>query len=568
MKAGEFSEFEYAELSHDPELKAGIYQEVRSQLVKLLYQFADRKLGIESEEDLKDHIYERQQVTTRFFMILSQFDSNYQDLDDLYFADTSALLTFFKIKVGQLAKDLEKREHLDLHPDKPFLDELGDFCLSIQDRVKYIQYRNLAMKILTDLRLDLFTINLISQYMFHQQDAAYDIRELAIYYKQDYGYQIAKLVSEIILRFIQLHKIQSDQSISISDRMQLERELMEEIDERIFVHQNQKKEDVYNRIKRIIQFGYTLTELTKGIRNNQSMEADVNRTQVLELLGNPEYSSLIDGFLFEDMFYQGFLGNKGLSVKLQLLEKILKGYEADHYDDRTLAVAMLHLHNTDPDTPRISFYRILAALVDKKPVMIGTYTSLLMSLRNILNHIWKDSSMTPPLPLVLHIWKTFDVMLRHYIRNFQEYTDVTEICEHSFNKVFIYNITRRPAKVETSEDRKKEFEKVITRKYDLSDILIPLPNALEVCPDLIDSHFIPVDDLFLKLKPGVSPRQDARIKALIMHSREDLTLWLQRTRMQKLQSNLMMKESFSSELEELTSQIPLKNTESLKKRIK
>lgn len=568
MEAGDYSEFEYAELSHDPELRSSIYQEVRSQLVKLLYSFTDRKLGIKTDKDLKNFIYERQQVTTRFYMILSQFDDQYNDLDDLYFAKSTAMLSFFKIKIGQMANDLEKREHLDLHPDKEFEEEITKFCLSIQDRVKYIQYKNMAMKILMELRLDLFTINLISQYMFHQKDAAYDIRELAIYYKQDYGFQIARLISEIILRFIHLHRIKGDKNISLSDRMQLERELTEEIDELIFVYKPEDKEYVYNRVSRIVRFGYTVTEITQILKKGESDDTEQYRIQLLDLLGNPEYSSLVDGFLFEDIFYQGFLGNKGLNAKLRLIDKILKGYRVQHNDDRTLAVALLHLHNTDPDTQRVSFYRILAALVEKQPTMVRTYESFLLSLRDILNGIWKDKNWQPPLALVLHLWKTFDIMLRHYIKNFQEYTDVTNICEQSFNKVFIYNITRRPAKVIASEQRKKDFEKVITRMYDLSDIYIPIPNVLEVCPDLLDSHFQMVDDLFVKLKPGVSPKQDIRLKALILHSREDLTLWLQRTRMEKLQSNLMLKESFTSELESLTQQIPLKDTSVLDKHMK
>ncbi|MDA3850783.1 MAG: hypothetical protein PF447_05885 [Spirochaetaceae bacterium] len=568
MEAGQYSEFEYAELSHDPELKDNIFKEVRSQLVNLLYHFADRKLGIKDESDMKNKIYERQQVTTRYFVMLNHFDSQYQDLDDLYFSDSKQLLTYFNIKMGQMASELEKRENLDLYPDEEFTEELSSFCLSIKDRVKYIQYKNLAMKILKNLKLDLFIINLISQYMFREQDAAYDIRELAIYYKQDYGFQIAKLVSEIILRFIQLHQIQGDRSIGIADRIQLERGITEEIDQRIFVYRLDEKEMVYNRIKRIIKFGYTLTELTKGLRNLDSGEADAKRIQLLDLLGNHEFSNLIDGFLFEDMFNIGFDGNKGLNSKLSLLDKILKGYMVDHYDDRTLAVALLHLHNTDPDTQRISFYRIISALIEQRPEMVKTYTSYLLSLREILNRIWKEKDFAPPLPLVLHLWKTFDVMLRYYVRNFQEIVDVTKICEQSFNRVFIYNITRRPASVSPAAEKKKDFEKVISNKYDMGDIFIPLPNVLEICPDLMDSHFDVVDDIFVKLKKGYTARSDRRIKALILHSREDITLWLQRTRLKKLSSNLMMKENFSDELEALTEKIPLKDTSILDKHLK
>ena len=75
MKAGDYSEFEYAELSHDPELKEGIFQEVRSQLVKLLYDFADTKLGIENEDDLKDH---QDQRSVLYMAFLSYGDLGFE----------------------------------------------------------------------------------------------------------------------------------------------------------------------------------------------------------------------------------------------------------------------------------------------------------------------------------------------------------------------------------------------------------------------------------------------------------------------------------------------------------
>jgi hypothetical protein len=130
------------------------------------------------------------------------------------------------------------------------------------------------------------------------------------------------------------------------------------------------------------------------------------------------------------------------------------------------------------------------------------------------------------------------------------------------------NITRRPASVSPAAEKKKDFEKVISNKYDMGDIFIPLPNVLEICPDLMDSHFDVVDDIFVKLKKGYTARSDRRIKALILHSREDITLWLQRTRLKKLSSNLMMKENFSDELEALTEKIPLKDTSILDKHLK
>lgn len=547
------STFSYAELEEYPGIKDNIYQEVKSQMINALYHFADRKLGIKNEEDIKDHVYDRQQVTTQFFLALGKFNRDYPDLDTLYFAEPRAIFLALDIRLEQAATLLKEKEHLDVFPDEELRKVLEEFSESIQHRVKFIQFRNRAKEILKGLKLDLFTINLISQYMFQSQDASWDIRELESFYDGDYGFEVAKLISEIFLRFIQLFNLQSEIQGSADEREKVEKELLQEIDERIFIYLPKEREELFDRIRKIIRMGYTLTELNKKIRSGNSDLASGALIDLKEIISKKDYAVLIDGFLFEDIFNTAMDGLPDFTSRIDLIRLVITGYHQGLYDVRVYAQALIYFYTPSVKNNNHSYYRMLGAGCLKSMDYMKYYMELIIGFRDILNRAWRDPKMTMPFPVLMYTWRLFEQMLRFMLMNLQEKTDVTQVCEQSFNQVFIYNITRRPISVEYSKPRKESFEKVISQKYSTSDIYIPRKSVEEYCPELLTTHFEMVDHLFMKLRDYVSYNSTPALKKLVLYHREDLALWLQRTRLQKISGNAFLKKSLSEEIAELES---------------
>ncbi len=549
------STFSYAELEAYPGLKESIYREVKSQMVNDLYRFADRKLGIKTEEDIKNHVYDRQQVTTQFFLALNQFNREFPDLDTLYFAEPRAIFLALDLRLEQAATALKEKEHLDVFPDDPFRKVLEEYSQSVQQRVKFIQFRNRAKEVMKNLRLDLFIVNLISLYMFEKQNASWDIRDLDAFYDADYGYEVAKLISEIFLRFIQLYEIQSEAGSSLEERLKVEQELTAEIDERIFVYLPHEREELFDRIRRIIRMGYTLTELNKKIRTGAPAIKSRALTDLKEIIGKRDYAVLIDGFLFEDIFNTAMDGLSDFLSRIGLIRQIVTGFIDGLYDIRVYAQALIYFYSPSESNNNHSYYRMLGAACLKSDEYIPYYTDLLIAFRDLLNRVWKDPGLNRnkfPFPVLMYTWRLFERMLRFLLTNLQERTDVTRVCEMSFNQIFIYNITRRPVSVEFSKPRKEEFEKVIAQKYSTRDIYIPRSSVEKYCPSLITTHFETADNLFMKLKPNVSYKENLTLKKLVLYHREDLSLWLQRTRLEKITGSDFLKKSLSREMEELS----------------
>ncbi|MDC7218490.1 MAG: hypothetical protein PQJ59_01015 [Spirochaetales bacterium] len=545
------STFSYAELEGYPGLKESIYQEVKSQMVNQLYRFADRKLGIHSEEDIKEHVYDRQQVTTQFFIALSGFNRDFPDLDTLYFAEPRAVFLSLDLKLEEVAKILKEKEHLDVFPDEAFRKVLEDYSLSIQQRVKFIQFRNRAKEVLKNIKLDLFTINLISLYMFDKQDASWDIRELEAFYDGDYGYEVAKLVAEIFLRFVQLYELQSDSRSSLSDRAKVEQELIGEIDERIFIYLPKEREELFARIRKIIRTGYTLTELNKKIRSGSPALKSLALSDLKEIMAKRDYATLIDGFLFEDLFLTAMDGLADFMSRVSLIRQIVKGYYEGLYDVRVYAQALIYFYTPSEKNNNHSYYRMLGAACLKGKEYMDVFVDLIVTFRDLLNRAWREPQDVLPFPVLMYTWRLFEFMLKFMLTNLQEKTDVTQVCEMSFNQVFIYNITRRPISVEYSKPRKESFEKMIAAKYSTRDIYIPRTSVEKNCPSLIHTHFETVDNLFMKLKDNVSYKENIALKKLILYNREDLGLWLQRTRLEKISESEFLRKSLSEEIAEL-----------------
>lgn len=546
-----FSTFSYGELNDFPGIKESIYQEVKSQMVQELYAFADRHLGIGDADAIKDHVYDRQRVTTQFFLALSQFNREYPDLDTLYFAEPRKVFLALDLRIEQAAAKLKEQENLDLFPDQQLRDALESFTASIQQKVKFIQFRNRAKEILKTLKLDLFTINLISQYMFEKQDASWDIRELESFYDTDYGYEVAHLLAEIFLRFVQLFDLQSEKGSTLEERMAIEKELNEEIDERIFVYLPHEREELFDRIKKIIRMGYTLTELNRKIRSGNPVLIEGGVTDLMEMISRKDYSVLIDGFLFEDIFVTAMNGLDQFGPRIALLAKIIKGFHEGFYDVRVYAQALVYFFTPTAQNNNHSYYRMLGAACLKSMDYMRMYEEILIGLRDILNHIWKNPQWEMPFPVLMYTWRLFEQMLKFMMNNLQEQTDVTRVCESSFNQIFIYNITRRPVSVDYSKPRKESFEKMISQKYSSRDIFIPRSSVEKYCPAMIHTHFEEVDELFMKLKEFVNYRDNMALKKLVLYHRENLTQWLQRTRLQKLSSNRVLSQVKSDEVAEL-----------------
>lgn len=545
------STFTYTELNNYPGIKESIYQEVKSQMIGDLYAFADRKLGIVTEEDIKHHVYDRQQVTTHFFTALSQFNRQFPDLDTLYFSDPRAIFLALDLKLDQTAAMLKEKEGIDVFPDEALRETLETFSKSIQPRVKFIQFRNRAKDVLKTLKLDLFTINLISLYMFDRQDASWDIRELESLYDKDYGYEVAQLISEIFLRFIQLFDLQSEHGSSIEERLKVEKELMDEIEERIFVYLPHEREELFDRIRKTIRLGYTLTELNKKIRTGSPAVIKRALADLKEIITKKEYALLIDGFLFEDIFNTAMDGMVDFNSRIELIQIIITGFFEGLYDVRVYAQALTYFFTPSDKHNQHSYYRMLGVACLKSDLYMKYFMELAIGFRDILNKTWRDPEFSLPFPILMYTWRLFEQMLRFMMNNLQERTDVTLICEQSFNQVFIYNVTRRPTTVEFSVPRKEGFEKVIAQKYSQADIYVLRGNVEKHCPELVKSHFDSVDHLFMKLKPNVSYSDSLKLKKLVLYHREDLSLWLQRTRLEKITSNDFLKETLSEELTEL-----------------
>ena len=545
------STFSYAELNDYVGLKESIYQEVKSQMISELYRFADRKLGIETEEDIKNHVYDRQQVTTQFFLALGKFNRDFPDLDTLYFAEPRSMFLSVQLSLEQAARDLKDRENIDVFPDEEFRTLLEDYSKSIQQRVKFIQFRNRAKEVLKTIKLDLFTINLISSYMFEKQDASWDIRDLEAFYDQDYGYEVAQLVAEIFLRFVQLYEIKNDATSSLDERSRVEQELAEEIDERIFVYMPREREELFDRIRRIIRTGYTLTELNKKIRTGNPAAKAVALSNLKEVMSRKDYTVLIDGFLFEDIFMTAMDGLSDFISRVDLIRQIVTGFRDGLYDVRVYAQALIYFYTPSEKNHNHSYYKMLGAACLKSNDYIALFLDLVIGFRDILNMAWKDPKFSLPFPVLMYTWRLFEFMLKFLLTSLQERTDVTKVCEMSFNQVFIYNITRRPVSVDYSAPRKESFEKVIAQKYSTRDIYIPRSSVEKHCPDLMQTHFETVDNLFMKLKDSVSYKENIVLKKLVLYNREDLALWLQRTRLQKISQNDLLKKSLSEELAEL-----------------
>ncbi|MDC7224600.1 MAG: hypothetical protein PQJ60_12725 [Spirochaetales bacterium] len=546
-----FSTFSYAELEGYAGLKESIYQEVKSQVINELYRFADRKLGIESEEDIKNHVYDRQQVTTQFFIALSSFNRDFPDLDTLYFAEPRAVFLSLDLRLEEAAKSLKEKEHLDVFPDDAFRKVLDEYSRSIQQRVKFIQFRNRAKEVLQGIRLDLFTINLISLYMFDKQDASWDIRDLEAFYDRDYGYEVAKLIAEIFLRFIQLYDLQRDTKSSVKDRAKVEAELVREIDERIFIYLPREREELFDRIRKIIRTGYTLTELNKKIRSGTPALKAHALNDFKEIIGKKEYAVLIDGFLFEDIFVTAMDGLSDFVSRVSLIRQVVRGYLDGLYDVRAYAQALIYFYTPSEKNNNHSYYRLLGAACLKSNDYIGIFVDLITAFRDVLNRAWKDTDSSLPFPVIMYTWRLFEFMLKFMLTNLQERTDVTQVCEMSFNQVFIYNITRRPVSVEYSKPRKESFEKVIALKYSTRDIYIPRTSVEKYCPDQLESHFETGDHLFMKLRENVSYKDNINLKKLVLYNREDLGLWLQRTRLEKISESDLLRKNLSEEVAEL-----------------
>ncbi len=545
------STFSYSELNDYAGLKESIYQEVKSQMITELYRFADRKLGIKTEEDIKNHVYDRQQVTTQLFLALGKFNRDFPDLDTLYFAKPRAIFLSVELSLEEAATILKEKEHLDVFPDESFRKILEDYAASVQQRVKFIQFRNRAKEVLKTIKLDLFTINLISMYMFEKQDASWDIRDLDAFYNQDYGYEVAKLISEIFLRFVQLYELQNDASSSLDDRMKVEQELIREIDGRIFVYLPQEREKLFDRIRRIIRTGYTLTELNRKIRAGSPAVKAVALSDLKEIIGKKDYAVLIDGFLFEDIFTTAMDGLVDFKSRVGLIRQIVMGFLEGIYDVRVYAQAIIYFYTPSEKNHNHSYYKMLGAACLKSKEFIPYFTDLIIGFRDILNKAWKEPEFTLPFPVLMYTWRLFEFMLKFLMTSLQEMTDVTKVCEMSFNQVFIYNITRRPVSVTYSEPRKQSFEKIIAHKYSTADIYIPRSSVEKHCPALMNSHFETVDNLFMKLKDNVSYKENITLKKLVLYNREDLSLWLQRTRLQKISESEFLKKSLSEEIAEL-----------------
>jgi hypothetical protein len=545
------STFSYAELNDFPGLKESIYQEVKSQLIQILYAFADRRLGIDNMSDIKDHVYDRQRVTTQFFLALSQFNREYPDLDKLYFTVPRNIFLALDLRLEQAATKLKETENLDLFPDKQLREDLEEYISQIQQKVKFIHFRNRAKEILKDLKLDLFTVNLISQYMFEKQDASWDIRELESFYDNEYGYEVARLLAEIFLRFIQLFDLQSERNTSLDERTKVENELYAEIDERIFVYLPHEREELFDRIRRIIRMGYTLTELNKKIRSGKQTLIDAALADLKEVISKKDYTILIDGFLFEDIFTSAMDGVPQFASRMDLLRLIITGFLKGYYDVRVYAQALVYYYSPSKSNNNHSYYRMLGAACLKSDEYMKLFLELLTGFRDILNKAWKDPKYYLPFPVLLYTWRLFELMLKFMLNNLQERTDVTQVCESSFNQIFIYNITRRPVSVDFSKPRKESFEKMISTKYSTNDIYIPRSSVEKYCPTLLHTHFEQDEGLFLKLKGFVNYRENEALKKLVLYHREDLTQWLQRTRLQKLSSNHILKQTHSEELAEL-----------------
>ncbi|MBN2625685.1 MAG: hypothetical protein JXA95_03380 [Spirochaetales bacterium] len=546
------STFSYQELDNYPGLKDSIYQEVKSQVIKDIYQFADRKLGIKTEEDIKDHVYDRQQVTTQFFLALNQFNREFPDLDTLYFAEPRAIFLSLDLRLEQAAGVLKEKEQLDVFPDESFRSILEKYGASVQQRVKFIQFRNRAKEVMKNLRLDLFIINLVSLYMFDKQNASWDIRDLESFYDADYGYEVAKLISEIFLRFIQLYEIQNDAGSTLEERLMVEQEITAEIDARIFVYLPHEREELFDRIRRIIRMGYTLTELNKKIRTGTPAVKATALTDLKEIISKKDYAALIDGFLFEDIFNTAMDGLSDFTSRVGLIRQIITGYRDGLYDIRVYAQALIYFYTPSRKNNNHSYYRMLGAACLKSGDYIPYFLDFVIAFRDLLNRAWKEPEFTFPFPVLMYTWRLFEHMLRFLLTNLQELTDVTQVCEMSFNQVFIYNITRRPVSVEFSVPRKESFEKVIARKYSTRDIYIPRSSVEKYCPNLINSHFVSTDNLFMKLKDTVSYKENITLKKLVLYHREDLSLWLQRTRLDKISGSDFLKKSLSEEMAELS----------------
>jgi hypothetical protein len=546
-----FSTFSYTELENYSGLKESIYQEVKSQIVNELYSFADRKLGITSEEDIKNHVYDRQQVTTHFFIALSSFNRDFPDLDTLYFADPRAIFLSLDLRLEDVAVQLKEKENIDVSSDEPFRKVLEEYSTSIQQRVKFIQFRNRAKEVLQNIKLDLFTINLISLYMFDKQDASWDIRDLEAFYAGDYGYEVAMLVAEIFLRFVQLYELQGDAHSSLEDRTKVELELIQEIDERIFIYQPQERDQLFKRIKKIIRTGYTLTELNKKIRSGSPALKAMALRDLKELIEKKDYAVLIDGFLFEDIFITALDGLSDFMSRVSLIKQIVLGYLDGLYDVRVYAQALIYFFTPSEKNNNHSYYRLLGAASLKSNDYVKIFVDMIIGFRDILNRAWKEEERDLPFPVLMYTWRLFEFMLKFMLTNLQERTDVTKVCEMSFNQVFIYNITRRPVSVEYSKLRKEGFEKMISRRYSTGDIYIPRTSVEKYCPELIDSHFETADHLFMKLKETVSYKENINLKKLVIFNREDLAVWLQRTRLQKISEHEFLKENLSEEFAEL-----------------
>lgn len=540
----------YKKLNNNEELKESIYEEIKSQFVNELSIFADRKIGIKDEDSIKNFIYEKQQTTVGIYKLMAAFSRQYESLDHFYYSEAGPIVDFIDIKMGQVAKEIIDKDDIDLTPDKAFLESIRKLATGIRESIRFILFRYQAIEILKDIKLNLYTVNLINHIMFSENgEESLDIENLRMFYI-DFGNEIAELISEIFLRFIRLHNIRISKDLSRDDKAKKERELKQGINDRIFVYQQDEKEKLYNRFYKIIQLGYTVTEISNTIKMSNPMVVDNAREELVRVITNREYGRIIDGYLMEDLLTLSLYDNKNFSTKQSVIINFFQGYLDGIYDDRSLAVALLLFNPQNIKDIKLNQMELIFKAIKTKPQLIRIYVAYLKSLRDLLNRIWLEKT-TVPYPIAKHLFESFSAMITFYANELQELADLSQLSEKTLNRVFVYKITRRPASIEPYKDKLKSFESVLHGKFLEWETLVPRSSIEKKCPQFLNSHFVDFNGIYMKIKPGSNYDDSAILKNLITYSQEDIRFWLQRTRLEKLSENEAMRNDFKDEIDEL-----------------